>query len=138
MKKFIASLLLFGMLCVSTVSAHPRTRVTSAFLQEAFGHLNDGYFDGNLPRDTRVIYGGAPNDEEVIGATYCTYDPHGGISGCTIYIVPKYNLVAPQALETLIHETAHIATYGRDFDHGPIWQHEMLRLAEEGAFTGIW
>ena len=138
MKKFIASLLLLGMLCVSTVSAHPRTRITSAFLQEAFEHLNDGYFDGNLPRDTRVIYGGPPDTEEVIGETYCTYVPQKGFSGCTIYIVPKYNLVAPIALESLNHEVCHIATYGKDFNHGPVWQNCMLNLAKEGGFEGIW
>ena len=118
--------------------AAPKSKITSSYLQDAFEHLNDGYFDGNLPRDTKVVYGAPPDTLEVIGETYCTYVPQGGVRGCTIYIVPKYNLVAPIALETLNHEACHIATYGTEFDHGPDWQNCMLNLAKEGAFEGLW
>jgi hypothetical protein len=107
------------------------------YVQKWFDGLNEVYFNGTLA-PTRVLYSSGPDGDSVIGETFCDINPNGGVIACTIYINPKYNTVEAIAAETVIHESCHAAVYNEYEDHGPRWQGCMKRLANQGAFEGVW
>ena len=111
--------------------------VTQIALQRTFERYNDTYFNGSLPVDTQVLYR-EPPDPGNIGETFCDVMDDNTTQHCRMYITPFYNNAMPTAVETLIHESCHIATMGKDFDHGPVWQKCMLDVANAGGFEGVW
>lgn len=119
---------------IGTVDAGSPDVMMQAQLNQEFQHLNDGYFDGALPR-TAVRFEPTP-DKNCIGETL--YNAEG--KRFEIYVNPKFNNDISIAKETVIHETCHVAEWGHDDegDHGPSWQTCMKNLANEGAFEGIW
>ena len=127
----LLSILSVGYVAKPFVSAHAEQER----LEDEYRHINDGYFDGNLPRDTVIRFtDNIPINEKVMGLTDVEGDHF------VIYISPKYSPVSSTADEVEIHEMCHIATFQDDVfdDHGPKWQQCMLNLAERGAFSSIW
>lgn len=127
--------LALSLVALNTEGNIKTTRDRQADLQEEYRHINDGYFDGNLPRDTVIRFtDDIPIPEKVMGLTDVEGDHFA------IYISPKYNVSTDTAFETEMHEMCHIATFQDDVfdDHGPKWQQCMLNLAERGVFSSIW
>lgn len=94
----------------------------SAFAQE----INKKYFESKLPKDIRVVWV-AP---EFFGEAEAISD----VEGKTIYMNSSLRQFDRQARITVMHEMCHFVVTG----HGLLFQNEMVRLAREGAFWGIW
>lgn len=100
-------------------------------LIENYAHVNDGYFNGDLPREVEITY--TPDASAPIGRT--DYTP------LRIYVNSYFDRSEREALMTEEHEMCHVWVYetGDEFeDHGPRWKSCMIRLANEGAFDGLW
>lgn len=112
--------------------------VDNAMLQTWFEEYNESYYNGRLPKDTRVFWAdlhSRPN--KAMGETTCSMSPENKPVNCTVRIDPLYNNVISTTRETLLHETCHVATYAEDLEHGPRWRTCIDTLWVEGAFKGI-
>ena len=147
MKKFcVAALIILiaslGACVGNSVLASPKPAVNAKFLEGIYDLYNNSYFDGNLPRNTAILYAADPDGSEDIGDTVCSLDPRSNLPmTCTIYINPYANRAQPVAIATMIHEICHIATLQRghgDGGHDKDWQNCMLNVAKEGGFEGVW
>lgn len=102
-------------------------------LQAWYAGFNEEYFLGALPKNTIVTYGDPGRLNMAISFES---------SGRNFIVLSKELNKAPRVAHgTLIHEMVHIATRNVDHSldgHGPVFQREMLRLAEAGAFSSIW
>lgn len=54
-----------------------------------------------------------------------------------IKLNPQFSLDERMAKMTLLHEMCHLAIWPIK-NHGKKWKAQMLRLAQEGAFDGLW
>ncbi len=114
-------------LLLAVVTAHAASPSTW------YAEDNARWFGGRLPKDVAVRYSAhMPNGFWA----YTRRLPDGRF----VITLERYLARTPNAARlTLLHEMAHIATWGREFnDHGPIWQAEMHRLADAGAFDALW
>ena len=101
-------------------------------LIENYRHMNDGYFDGDLPANVQIEY--ATDRNRPIGQT--TY-----ATPISIFVNSYYDRSEREALLTEDHEMCHVYVYetgGEAIDHGPRWVGCMHRLADEGAFDQLW
>lgn len=100
-------------------------------LSQWYAGYNDEYFSGRLPSDTVIDY--SEHDNEYMGSTdYWADDKKFHIS-----LNLKYTVAGRIALETLLHESCHIETWGERQEHGPLWRSCMLRLDAQGAFRKL-
>lgn len=94
-----------------------------------YDSYNETYFLNQLPKNTIVEYGDIGNDLGI------TFKDHGKFH---IIISRYFNRAPNTAHETLLHEIAHVATWGQEFDsHGPKFRACLRRLYAEGAFEGL-
>ena len=95
-------------------------------LQRAYDEYNQLYFGGKLSHDILVKWVRLPR--RLMG--------QADLEGIDINL----NLRGTSCLWrfTLLHEMSHIATYTEIEEHGPMWQAEMHRLANIGAFEKVW
>ena len=106
-----------------------------AELVENFRHFNDGWFDGDLSQNTRIMYYNMGPDFAIGDMT------SDGAGQFTIFINSYYDRNPREAEFTEFHEMCHeaIALRGNEFEeHGPAWQGCMHRLANAGAFENLW
>ena len=141
----IAALIVLGGSFHAIAAANaPKSNVNAQFLDGVYKSYNDTYFGGKLPKDTAVLYSPDPDDPTNIGATQCSLDIQTEKpTHCTIYIAPYANVAQPVAIETLIHESCHIATWGAamhdgEGSHGKEWKACMMGVALSGGFDGVW
>jgi hypothetical protein len=109
-------------------------------LKSWFNRLNQMWFGGALPSNTKVFYAEELTAQD--GARHMTFaeteyrDTH---TPPIIRIHPmlRERMLKTVVLETLIHEMAHVEEFisGVGGDHGPGWESIMLRLAQAGAFS---
>jgi len=103
-------------------------------LEQLYAEYNDLYFGGGLP--TIPVKWGKVHKSHA--AEFVTYED----GTLAIVISPKLKTYTCWAYLTLIHEMAHVKLRnfkGDDGDlHGPKFQREMKRLANAGAFNGLW
>lgn len=142
MKKLLALLTVLVLTVPGTYSHRPRQAqaipaikyadMTDAktMLEYMYAANNEAYFNGRLPKDTRIVYT-TPIPYGAIGDTESTVP-------ITIYIDSYYNRNMVQADETLLHEQCHVAVPIGLEAHGPEWQGCMYKLADNRAFEGLW
>jgi len=114
---------------------------TRNILQGWFEYYNAQYFSSSLPDGVwaNEMYAGAGKDGiPNKGLTFSCNSP----ARLCISVSPTYNVDWADRKFTLLHEMVHVklglvAPKGEDI-HGPTFQHEMHRLANEGAFEDIW
>lgn len=117
-------------------------------LQSCYHRHNKKYFDGKLPAETVVEFS-AQKPQWMAEGTFIPhlinswdYRRHGPRPKVpTVRIDPKLMEFQVTAEMYLFHAMVHIRGVLGDrryFTHGPVFQHEMLRLAEAGAFRQIW
>jgi hypothetical protein len=92
-----------------------------------YGKFNRLYFEGKLP-DASVWW----------EPTHSAYADCNFIDGkFVIRMNPAICAWTSMAKWTLLHEMVHVKLHPYD-KHGKKFHNEMMRLAERGAFTGIW
>lgn len=105
--------------------------LADADLQSYYETYRHMYFGKDMP-DARVIWADLPSD--FMGRTEKTPD---GVF--IIRIDRKSNPAPKEALMTELHEMCHVDMWKKEFDeHGRLWQYDMHRLADEGAFEDLW
>lgn len=110
-------------------------KMTDAQLQQYYSAYNDAYFDGNLPAaQVKFVHNLSSDGSEDMGLT--EGPPF------IIYLSDVYQDNDRITLMTEAHEICHVAIAARGQEeldaHGPLFQHCMTRLAEEGAFKDLW
>lgn len=101
-------------------------------LQFLFVEYNQRFFDNDLP-DMPVRWIKTPRG---VAAEFWTNNGEMGINIHPLF--RKWGLLRYVKM-LLIHEMAHAKLRNRKIqDHGRVWNNEMLRLANAGAFYGLW
>jgi hypothetical protein len=126
--------LLAGILYGQDDTAHS-SKMTNAQAEQYYSAYNDTYFGGVLPAaEVRFVHNLSSDGSEDMGLT--EGPPF------IIYLSDKYQDNMRITLMTELHEECHVAVSvsGKsELDaHGPLFQHCMTRLAEEGAFRDLW
>lgn len=99
-------------------------------LRRWYRDYNRRHFGGKLPADVAIVY------ETVAGAFGdCLKMADGWFR---IRINPDLNIGRRSRRFTLVHEMAHVKLWDRNQRHGPVFDAEMLRLANAGAMKGLW
>jgi hypothetical protein len=96
--------------------------------------LNVRYFDGHLP-DVRLRWEPRLADVGPLIAEGFRLD--GLTNGRLILLDPAIQDDREVFRRTLAHEMVHVAVRDRDKAHGPVFQRELRRLSDAGAFSGI-
>lgn len=89
---------------------------------------NDMYFQGKLPKDTRILR--AKLKPESIATTECEDDG----TRCVIIYNTVYSLGPALEHQVLKHEQCHIWSWKEKFEHGPAWVKCMKSLRAQGSF----
>jgi hypothetical protein len=105
------------------------------FLKKSFDLYNDWYFDNRIPANTVVEFGKTARDSDG------TFKFATGKITINEKLKGRNNLV----LICLLHEMAHArlqhtyigGTLGDDPHHGMIYQAELVRLFNAGAYDGL-
>ena len=100
-------------------------------LEQLYAEYNDLYFGGELPT-IPVKWGRVHKNHDAEFVTYVD----GSIA---IVLAPRLKKFPCFFHMRLIHEMGHVKLRGYKGDlHGPKFQREMRRLANMGAFNGLW
>jgi hypothetical protein len=99
-------------------------------LRRWYRNYNIRYFGGKLPATISLIY---ETTDRCFGDCWLT--PQGWFR---IRVDPDRNFGRQSRRFTLLHEMAHVNLWGFNHHHGPIFNAEMLRLANAGAMKGLW
>lgn len=110
---------------------------TDEYLCDKFREFNRKYFGNSLSCEVHLGWR-PPLIKNHAGEIF----PHKN-SPSLILINPKLREIGAQnyALSTLLHEMCHLSLWYQKKNprtHGPLFQHEMKRLANLGAFNTIW
>lgn len=130
----IAGILLAGV--VWGQATHRSLKMTDAQVQQFYEADSDAYFEGGLPHaDVRFVHNlRDDNGDALMGLTQ---GPPFQIS-----LTDRYQDNGSISIMTLHHEECHAALSAKNVEeldvHGPAFQTCMVRLAEAGAFKGIW
>jgi hypothetical protein len=103
-------------------------------LAEEYYALNVRYFDGHLP-DVRVRW--EPRLAGIGPLIAEGFRLDGLTNGRLILLDPAIEDDKEIFRRTLAHEMVHVAVRDRDDAHGPVFQRELRRLSDAGAFSGI-
>lgn len=109
--------------------------------------FNGRYFRNGLPkipvRWSDPQYGFAKTHRNFMGYTYFLHEGKGRNLKLVpefIALNPKYKTASVIWVQTLLHEMVHVkqAYLPRRKAHGHEFNREMKRLANKGAFNGLW
>ena len=107
-------------------------------LGREYRQINERYFGNALPT-IRVIW--EPRLAEVGRMIGNNGTLNGITDGRLILLNSTIRRKRDKTTATLCHEMVHVylITAGqKDEEHGAVFQHELLRLSEQGAFKGLW
>lgn len=110
------------------------------WLQLKFKLFNKRYFDGELPKETLVIW--RKPFEEGHAAEFVEFQD----GRLLILLNPVLKKIGAESfsLLSLLHEMCHLSLWYQGkrksvyTGHGVPFQAEMLTLANKGAFSGLW
>jgi hypothetical protein len=124
--RILVSLLSITVICFGVRYAVGRERLRSAdYLHALYQQTNRGFFEGQL-RDVEVKVHDL-SDEKAEGITYQETEDR-----FVIVLDPYWNTSETEALDTMRHESCHVATWGQEPDeHGPRFQECMKRFEKE-------
>jgi hypothetical protein len=98
------------------------------YLHSLYEQTNKTYFGGQLPE--AVLQSGDLSEEDAEGITYTVTDRQGETFFITLD--PKYNTSTAEALDTIHHESCHVATWEQEGNgptpHGPLFEKCMERF----------
>lgn len=105
-------------------------------LNAFYRHVNRLYFHGRLKGACVHLVNGLLRDYQAEARV------HESDAPCN-YIIEVDDLLEPlgnDAKMDVYHEMCHIANWKKHVvqDHGPRWENCMIKLAQAGAFRGIW
>lgn len=105
--------------------------MTSEDLRRCYLRYNARYFGGKLDKNLEVIFTRLPID------TYGSSEHFEG-EWQKIHINRVFGDHDKFIKMVLLHEMVHVSFIPPNFNHGPRFEAEMLRLAKAGAFRGLW
>lgn len=104
-------------------------KITSRRQRSWFRVFNRRYFDGTLPPRTRLkFHQNGRHWGWLIGDS---------VESCTLEMHHHCKADSRVGRIYLLHEMAHLKLFPLE-GHGERFEAEMLRLANEGAFRGLW
>jgi hypothetical protein len=106
--------------------------VESIPLMRAYQEYNRLYFAGTLPTSVLVAWGDNLEDSPSVAVR----EKESG--RCAIFINKRLRWAPELAEILLLHEMVHVAHWDFKGDDDPRFQAEMLKLANQGAFQGLW
>lgn len=112
-------------------NGQPKAAQQSPDLKEIYNQYNLKYFRNWLPANTLVVWG--EPGEKRMGLT--RKDEYGRFE---IVISRRYNVAESTTDLTVLHEMVHVESWDKTLEHGPAFQKEMHRLADEGAMEDLW
>jgi hypothetical protein len=98
-------------------------------LRRWYREFNRRFFSAALPEDIDLLY--APVERCLADVTFCPAQEF------VLRINPRYAIDTRVVRLTLLHEMAHVKLWPYR-THGPQFEAEMQRLANIGAFKGLW
>ena len=121
--RMLAPLVPLAVICFGVRYAVGRERLRDPnYLHALYQGTNKGFFGGQLP-DVRVKSHDL-SDEKAKGVTYKETEDR-----FVIVLDPNWNTSEDEALDTMRHESCHVATWGQELDeHGPLFQECMKRF----------
>jgi SprT-like family len=124
--RILVSLLSLAVICFGVRYAVGRERLRSpAHLHALYQQTNKEFFGDQLP--DVVVKSHDLSDEKAEGVTYKETEDR-----FVIVLDPKWNTSEDEALDTMRHESCHVATWGEEPDvHGPRFQECMKRFEIE-------
>lgn len=124
--RVLVSLLSLAVICFGVCYAVGRERLRSpAHLHSVYQETNRKFFDGKLP--DVVLKVEDLSDKNAEGVTYKETEDR-----FVIVLDPKWNTSEGEALDTMSHESCHVATWDEEPDaHGPRFQ-ECMKRFEKG------
>jgi hypothetical protein len=110
------------------------------YLKRLYNRFNSRYFSGQLPPDT-IVRWASPQEMSGQGfnaAPWGIFFPSSDGEPALILLDRNMQKRGWGKLRdlTLLHEMAHVANPKNE--HGKKFEKEMRRLAQEGAFEGLW
>lgn len=108
-------------------------------LKRLYDDYNRRYFDNKLPKQARIVPSRRMPKRSALGTT--EYNPKYGEQAFCVKINYKLEKMLDIAKLTLLHEMCHIKLLNYEknsFIHGKQFNQEMRRLANIGAFDGLW
>jgi hypothetical protein len=102
-------------------------------LADEYDAIDAQYFDRRLPAIAVRWEEGLADVGPLIAEGFRV---EGLTNGHLILLNPDVRSNPDELRRTLCHEMVHVAVWRRATDHGPIFQHELRRLSEAGAFAG--
>ena len=108
----------------------------SSYLKGLYNIYNRRYFNGKLPEDTRLYFvpkiGKSKSAEKSNCAVTYIY-----AEGPPAILIQKTKFKSMRyVVSDLLHEMSHLSKPRAD--HGKVFQGEMKRLADLGAFKEVW
>jgi SprT-like family len=124
--RILISLLSLATICFGVRYAIGRERLRSPeYARVLYQQTNKEFFEGQLPDLTVKVEDLSEANAE--GETYKENEER-----FVIVLDPKWNTSNDEALETMRHESCHVATWGQEPDeHGPRFQDCMKRFPKE-------
>ena len=116
-------------------------------LKRKYNEFNREYFGGNLPDDVRVTFSTKMPTKGMLGGCHthgvdeCRWTGKKHCKGHAIRIAPFLKKHDCFMNMTLLHEMAHMSValrVGGHNSHSYLWQQEMRRLVNIGAFDDDW
>ena len=114
-------------------------RATNKMLQNWYNIFNSRFFEGRLPPDIEVRFARTEDDKDQLGSD---------CMGC--YIKSLKLILVDARLDgywkvlqsNMLHEMAHVRwpdhiSHKHIADHGMMFQRELVRLFEAGAYDGL-
>jgi len=112
-------------------NGQPKLTGQSPELKEFYARYNLKYFRGFLPANTLVVWG-EPGESKM---AITRKDEYGRYE---IILSRHFNVADSTTDLTLLHEMVHVRSWEKTLEHGPAFQKEMHRLADEGAMEDLW
>jgi SprT-like family len=124
--RILISLLSLAIICFGVRYAIGRERLRSPeYMRVLYQQTNKEFFEGQLPDLTVKVEDLSEANAE--GETYKENEER-----FVIVLDPKWNTSDDEALETMRHESCHVATWGQEPDeHGTRFQDCMKRFPKE-------
>jgi hypothetical protein len=124
--RILVSMLSLAVICFGVRYAVGRERLRDpGYLHTLYQGTNKDFFGSQLPDVT--VKSHDLSDEKAKGVTYKETEDR-----FIIVLDPHWNTSEDEALETMRHESCHVATWGQEPDeHGPRFQECMKRFQTE-------
>jgi hypothetical protein len=108
----------------------------SSYLKKLYNVYNKKYFNNELPTGTKLFFvtkiGKSKSPEKSNCATTYLFE-----DSPPVVVIQRTKVKSKRYIAAdLLHELVHI--YKPRADHGKVFQDEMKRLANAGAFSTVW